>query len=374
MISGLCVLSTLEEFPNIKKQWNELVHNKCENPFLLTGLAQKLYPSNGATEEKPLFLTYFARNRLVGVAPPVAVYGGVLKVARFGVDPALDQDFIAREEYRETFLKEMTGFVFANMGCNVIDISLPTETRKIRTFKNLCKDRRIHVLMRQVAGHTVLPVDKSWSEFENERGRNFRRFFHKIERKMAIAGTWKTVVTTQKDSATEIYRDILEIEKLSWKEQWSAKKHLGIDWGLAGIWQGALCASFEPDFAWHVAFLEINGRKIAYSFWIEYKHTGFICKTSFDQRFRKYYPGIFVNNIVVRELFKKPGIKQIDFQTNLPFHERWTSTLKPRFRLMISKSLIPIAATELLGSPSFLHIRSSVRKVAPHLPAIPFLQ
>jgi len=365
MASIIRVFSAPKEMLRVKGQWNELIHDQSENPFLLTGFVEQFLKSSIDEPRKNLLLICLAGQKIVGVAPPITIipWRGIFKVANFLFDDYFDTDFVVQEEYREDFLYQAVDFLFRKAGCNLINISLPSGTKNLRILRNVTKELGAYALTRLGADHTVLPVEKPWIEFEKDRGRNFRRFFRKIERKMGLAGTWRILISTKEDYESEILKDILEIEESSWKQGYRNQRGLENDESLLRLWKGAFSSSLEKGFNWQVAFLELNGKKIAYSFWVEYKDAAFICKTSFDQRYRQYYPGIYVNNVAVRTLFDTQLTKQIDFMTDLPFHERWTAESRPRFRLTISKSPVPIMIANLLGSQVFRSIRSSVNAI-----------
>ncbi len=362
---GIHVISTQKELVQLKTYWNELVNNYSQSPFLLNSFIEKFWPSYVDLGVKPFCLAYYTKDRIVGISPPIIVKGRVLKIAKFAAYGWYEHDFIVEEEYRTSFLNSVIDFLFSNAGCNIIDISLPTKTPNLTVFKDVCKKSKLFDRTSYGIDHAVIPVNKSWREYENGKGRRFTKFFRKIEEKLKSEANWKAEIINQEPSRKdEIFNCILEIEQSSWKAEWRNQKKLSIDPSLCNIWNGALDTSRESGVTWHVAFLEINGKNIAYSLWFEYKGTAFMSKTSFNQNYRKYYPGIFLNNIVVRELFNKPEIKQIDFMTHLAFHDRWISKPTQRFRFMISKSQIPMKIIRALSYLNYITRRSN-RKMSP---------
>jgi hypothetical protein len=112
-------------------------------------------------------------------------------------------------------------------------------------------------------------------------------------------------------------------------------------------------AEIEPSFKWDVWFLELNNQAIAYSLFIKYKGVSYVAKTSYDKRYRRLYPGIYVTNAAICEFFNKRQIRKIDFLTDLPFHGTWTSLCSPRVRIMMARStvLLYIVKFVLLSKP-----------------------
>ena len=342
--------SYIRSFDSIEQigieEWNEIA-GKSENPYYLYGFIEQFFKSAKKFGGKPLFLVCFDEQEIVGIAPIlINSWKGIFRTANFLTGPDFDPDFVIKEEHREPFLHNVIDFLFKNVGCNLVDISLPS--KNLCVLKNASESLGAHHLISSIEGHSVLHVEETWAEFEKRRGRNFKKFFRSIERKMEQSGTWKVVFTSKQSSTAKICEDILEIEKLSWKQDYRTQRGVKQDEGLLQLLTGAFNSSLETGFRWQVAFLEVNGQNIAYSFWYEYKDTAFICKTSFNSSYKKYYPGVYINNAVVREIFNNPEIKQIDFMTALPFHARWEPKIIPRFRLIISKSHIPIVITKAL--------------------------
>lgn len=348
---------------DLKEKWNELVHYKCANPYFLSSFIEQRFRSiaKDGGDKKPLLLVYSVGQEIVGIAPFVVhSWKGIFRAASFITGYDFDPDFVVQEGYREDFLYQIIDFLLGKAGCNLINFLMPSKTESFEVLLRASKSFRTYSMIYPIAGHSVIPVQMSWAEFEKERGRNFRRFFQKIERKMGSIGNWKAVLATKENSEIEIYRNILEIEMSSWKQTY--RTHMGEDSDqvLLELWMSAINSSNEIEFGWHVAFLEINGKKIAYSFWIEYKDKAFICKTSFDKNYRKYYPGVYINNVVIRALFNNPKIKQIDLMTDLPFHDRWKPRLIPRSLLQISKSPISIALFKTYHNRHLKSIRHRV--------------
>jgi len=133
-------------------------------------------------------------------------------------------------------------------------------------------------------------------------------------------------------------------------------------------WNGSrYTARTEPDFNWSVWFLEFNGQTWAYALILQYKETAFIVKTSYDERYRRFQPGIYINNAAIRELFNKRQVRKIDWLTDLPFHRNWTSMCLPRVGVKLSqKGVIPTIAGFVLASAYTRNIRSCVGQLGKH--------
>jgi hypothetical protein len=134
------------------------------------------------------------------------------------------------------------------------------------------------------------------------------------------------------------------VEEGCWKNNWRIHNNSVVlaDGDLLNLWTGAgLAAKDYPDLKRRIWFLNLDGKPIAYNLAIEYKGTIYMCKTSFNNKYRNLSPGIYLNNIAIQDSFNSRCINMIDFLTNLPFHERWTRNRLFRVRFSLSKGTMP---------------------------------
>ncbi len=370
MASHIQAFDSINQILSIK-EWNELA-SKSENPYYLRGFIEQFFKSAIKLKQKPLCLIYFSEQKAVGIAPiAISHWRGVFRIASFLTGSDLDPDFVVEEKYREQFIHETIDFLFRKMGCTSIDFSMPSKTRSLQILKKTSKPH----IVRATTGHSVLFFEETWAEFEKRRGRNFKKFFRNIERRLTLSGNWTIEFASNKYAPAEIKEYFLEIEKESWKQNYRAERGIERDEGLLELFTAATNTQLtEAGFKWEVAFLEVNGKKIAYSFYYQYKGTVFLCKTSFDDNYKKCYPGVYINNAVIREVFNNAAIKRIDFMTDLPFHYRWAPKKTARSRITMSNSPIPIATAKALQNPHLLHILGKIAKATNRtLPYLPLL-
>jgi hypothetical protein len=301
-------------------------------------------------------------NTIVGAAPLITKKFGI-QFAKFVGGAWFPRDFIVEDQYRETCIAHILDFLFKTLRCQSVEFTLPAESPNLRILKQKCKASRIYFSANLATGHCIISVDCSWDEFEASRGKNFRRRFKKIGRHLNKAGSWRITCVENGDKEIDVFERILDVERRSWKEGWRTQRGMEIDPDLPMIWEGAqYTARTEPDFKWSVWFLELNDQTLAYTLVLQYKEVAFVIKTSYDERYKKFYPGLYVNNVAIRELFNKRQVRNIDLLADLPFHRTWTSMCLPRARVMMwRKGLIP----NIIGS---LLVSAYVRKILNVIP------
>ena len=350
------VIPDPSELPEIEGVWNILINKCSKNPIFLSGFIKQFmefYRSKGWT---PLVLVISADKTIVGIAPLMTKKRFGVRFVKFLSKSWFSPDFIIDEQYRENCIAHILDFLFKTLKCQFVDLTMPAESQNLQILKQKCKANRIYFCTKRGSwadmSHCIIPVGCTWDDFKRLRGRNFRRRFKKIERNLDRVGSWRIIRVENGDKGSDAIKKILDVERMSWKEAWRTRKGIEIDQDLLMIWKGSqYTARIEPDFKWRAWFLELNDQTLAYSLVLQYKETAFIIKTSYDERYKRFFPGIYVNNAAIRELFNKRQVRKIDWLTDLPFHRNWTSICLPRVRVMMSrKSVLPTIMGHVLTS------------------------
>lgn len=223
------------------------------------------------------------------------------------------------------------------MGCHVVDFRLPAKSHNLSVLKQVCRESGIDCISYSHTGCATVPVDSSWSQFEKKR-RHLRREIERTNRRLMEKGQLSIKWFGNGDDKTKIFKKILTIEKSSWKALQQKSKKFEVDASIIFVLNGCVQTALTvPLFNWGVAVLELNETPIAHSMFLEFNGHAYICKTSFNDNYRKLGPGIYINYAVVRELMRRNNIKLIDFMTNLPFSHKWASNVVPINRIIISK-------------------------------------
>jgi hypothetical protein len=230
------------------------------------------------------------------------------------------------------------------MGCRFATAFLAASSPNLHLLAHQCKDDGISLRMTSSAfiAYRFMPVNCSWDSFQSGKGRHFRRKSKIMERNFGFAGSSK-VLFFENDAATKgVFQRILEVERASWKQRHRFQHGFTLDSDLVDIWEAAIMAYKAYDgFKLLVWLLEMNGDTIAYSLGCQYKGTAYLAKTSFDDKWRTLYPGVYINDLAIRDLFRSGEVKAISFMTNLPFHERWTSLYLPRVKVLMWRGALP---------------------------------
>lgn len=376
------VITDFSKLLEIEDFWNELINKTSENPFFLTGFLKQFmdfYRSNGWT---PLVLVISVDEMIGGIAPLMTKKKFGVRFVKFLSESWFSPDFIADDRYRKICIGLTLDFLFKTFRCQFVDLTLPAESPSLQILKQMCKAKKIYFCTKRWRwadmGHTIIPISHSWHEFTKLRGYNFRRRFEKrLKQNLNRAGSWKIICIGNEDKESAVIEKILNVERMSWKHLWRTRRGMGTDQDLLMIWNGAqYMARIEPNFKWSVWFLELNEQTIAYALVLQYKKVAFIVKTSYDKRYKKLQPGIYINNEAIRDLFNKRQVGKIDYLTDLPFHRNWTSICLPRVKVMMSRrGIVPIIMGYVFASEYTRNIVESIPEtLSKKMPLIPYLK
>ncbi len=334
-LKGL-VISDINKMVTVQDLWDKWVKENSNNPFLYTGYQNQLFQEYKVNP--PSNLLFLANDKVVGLYPSgIKTMGFLYRYCIFALGIDFERDFNFGER-KEEILKFMVKTVFEKLNCSYLDFVLPSDSENIKILEAISVDLGLNFSTEPEKGHSVLQVKSSWAEFEKIRGRNLRKMINKTERQLTELGTWKIEILGKEQDESKLFQRVLEVEKESWKDQFYKKHKMPMDRNLLFVWKGSQRVSlYDQGYDWKVAFLELNGKTIAYSLFTQFKESAFVIKTSFSDKYRKLYPGIYINHVVLRELFGRQTVKEIDFLTDLDFHRKWTSPPPARTRVMLSK-------------------------------------
>jgi CelD/BcsL family acetyltransferase involved in cellulose biosynthesis len=350
-------ITDIKDILPIEHQWNTLVNESSKNPFLLSEFTKQFMESTvkGWT---PLIIVISVNNRVLGIAP-LKTKKSYLGRYIESLNPPWCSEFFFEEQYRNTCIGYTLDFIFNTLKCKFASFTLPEESPNLTSLIKQCKPRKIHLNTTTAMAHRIVPITSTWTKFEASRTKNFRKDIRRIKRNLDKMGSWKTICAEGKEQSG-ITEKILSVEERSWKEIWRAQKGEK-DWILTSILRAASqSAKIEPNFKWNVWFLELKDKIISYILAIEYKEVVYFVKTSHDEQYKRFHPGILIQHSAIQEQFTIGQNKYIDFLTDLPYHQKWTDKCLSRVGVQLIKGTVPTFAQFMLKN-------TIIQKISSHL-------
>jgi hypothetical protein len=331
------------------------VNKWSKNPFSLSGFNSKFIGSNGLRGWTRFVLVVKTNEKIIATAPLVIKKRLGIRFAEFFPSWWFSPDFVVDEGYHETCMRYVVEYLFKTLKCRFARFYLPVESTNLETIEQQCKIHGIGFSAKNQSRHRILPVEGTWDEFQEKKGR--RRIIRQIERKLNQIGPWKIEYVENVSNRQDVLKMMLDVEKMSWKESWRNRMRIATDEELLMVWEGSqIVARTKKDFKCSVWFLRVNSETVAYTFVIKYNGIAFLTKTSYDDRFRKFYVGKYVMNIAISNMFNEGQIRTIDFMTDIPFMSAWTSWSLDRVRVFMWKGNVAALAERLLSNNYMLSV------------------
>jgi hypothetical protein len=303
------------------EELDAFVGSRSKNPFLLGGFISQSMESNYAEGWKPLFLVIKSKGKIVGTAPLMIREKMGIRFAQLFPN-TYATDFNADSYYLDAVIESIFHYLFESLNCQFVRFLLSAESPNLKIIERQCKVHGISCSSGNQYTHYNIPVESTWDEFQKKKGR--RRIIRQIECKLDAIGPWDVEYVDDVSQHSEVLGELLEIERKSWKAQ-EPEVIAKTTEELLMAWAGSEnVPRTKTDFKCSVWFLKINDERVAYTFVIRYKGTAFVHKTSYDERYKKFYVGKYINNVAIRDMFNEGLIKSIDFMSSFPFMSFWT--------------------------------------------------
>jgi hypothetical protein len=363
-------MSDPAELAEISEAWDRLVRRCSTNPYLLTGFVEGMMELDRSRGWSPLLLHMTSDGVTVGVAPLMTKTRFGMRRVQFLFPPYYSPDFVLEERSREPCLRLIVQYLFETLHCTFADLILPAESPSADILRRVCERSRTYFSEHAVPGHVIIRVKGTWDEFRAARSANFRRQFKALKSQLDQAGSWRIIHGSCDGGDPRATERIHLVESVSWKVRKNRTEK--IDEDLPLILRGsARAAKKDPDFKSWACFLELDGQTLSYVLVLEYRGLAVFAKTSFDERFSRYSPGTFVCNESIRRVFDEGRVTTIDFATDLPLMQRWSSTRLGRVRVTMCRGhVLPIAVRLLMGN---VHRNKAFARIWKMMSTVPML-
>ena len=365
---SITTISDPAELAKFSDVWDELIRRCSTSPLFLTGFVKEVMELNRSRGWSPLLLCLAKDGVTIGVAALMTRIQFGIRYARFLLDPWCSPDFVIEDSCRELCIRLIVEHLFQTLHCAILDLTLPADSPNVGILGIVCESSGLHSCKRAASGHNIIRVKGTWDEFRAARGRNFRKYFKGLERRLDRSGSWRIVRLSCDGRDPGAIERIHWVEKMSWKEAWRKRKGKTDEDLLLALRGSATTARRELDFRPWGCFLELGGQTLAYVLVLEYKAVAILLKTSFDERFGEYYPGTYSLNESIRQLFDEGRVTTIDFVIDLPFHSRWSPTCLGRIRVVICRGHVSSIVVRFLTGNAQTKLFAIVRTITSTFP------
>jgi len=295
-------------------------------PLHLGSFLPSLWPREGW---KSLLLIAKKNNDITGIAP--------IRVQTKGFIRFIEVQYVLKKDMRYETIKSMFYYIFKYIKCKYLILNCSYNDPKcafiIKSLKELSLTYKIKILNKR----KVIKVNFNWEEFAKNKGSNFRSRFRKMENKMKIDHEIKVIHYDRHNYPDYLLYHIFYIESKSWKQ----KEKYGVNQNLLDIYNAMINEElYNDDFSWEVFILYLNNKPISYCINLTCNNYYYIVLTSYNERYKKYYPGIYVINEAIKYVLSYKKIRKIDFLTDMSFMSAWTIDRENTYQLNIWSNII----------------------------------
>lgn len=170
-----------------------------------------------------------------------------------------------------------------------------------------------------------LKMTGDWDEFLSTKSSNFRYTLKRKEKTLKKAGEISVRWYQSVSELDDLYRDILEVEKTSWK----ISANMSISQSeIEQNYYKYLLPYLADENVLFANVLYLNNSPIAYSLCYMFKGRVGQIKTSFNDAYNKLSPGLIVNKHAIKKSFEI-GAQEFDFLGDvMPHKVHWTSLVR----------------------------------------------
>jgi hypothetical protein len=330
------VITDPSKILELRKYIGDFVNKWSQNPFFLPGFTSKFMESNRLKNGTPFVLVVTANDEIIGIVPLMIKTILGIRFAKFFPAYTFSPDFVIDDRYREDCIEYILEYLFKKQNCLFATFGFSSESPNLKIIKQQCKKYGIGFSNDSQLNQKIIPIENSWDEFLKKKGR--RRIIRQMERKIDQIGPWNIKCIENVINRPDVLEKILDVEKMSWKESWRNTMQIEKDEILLMTWEGSqIEAKTTKDFKCSAWFLEIKGETVAYTLVTKYKGTAFIGKTTYDNRFKKFYIGKYIMFATIRDLFNDGQINTINFMGDFPFMSFWTSSSLNHVKVSLCK-------------------------------------
>jgi uncharacterized protein YaiE (UPF0345 family) len=285
-------------------------------------------------KDKPiLFLLIRNEKGPIGLAP--LLFDGEKEVLLFPVNGHTYRPNLILGGDREELLKVL----FSHLRNRAPTVKLCLHEVELDSFlakslPKVAKECRIVTVFKKVSSSPFLKINTDWQSFLNSKSKHFREEQKRKANKMRKTGQLDFVKVSNPEQIHGAMRDILIIERNSWKEKEGSSLT-----GVPGLQEFYLdvAETFAKKNCLCTYLFYSNSVPIAHLFGIVYESRYYALKTSYDESYKELSPGVVLFNYALQDIFQS-DLKECDF---LGVESRWKNEIASDTRDLVNIFVYP---------------------------------
>jgi CelD/BcsL family acetyltransferase involved in cellulose biosynthesis len=297
-------ISTESSFATLDEDWDRLVRSRPRpSPYLLHCWLSDWWRFYGDGGELAVHVAY-RDGRLVGALPLCVRPHHGLRVLSFvgGEGSSLGDVLVDPEEPPEVAVALVERA--ASSGQDFADFTgLPTDSRLVEVLGS-----RLRLIVRSEA--PVLDLSPGWDAVYRSKMPSKRRNHHRRRRRqLAEQGRVEVTVARTEPALEQALEDAFSLHMLRWRGRPDGS---GFATPLGRSFNHALVKSLAPLDVPRIVLLKIDGRPVAFHYYLAFERTMFVHRIAFDPAFGQFSPGV-INTLDAIEAAAAEGLTRVEF-------------------------------------------------------------
>jgi len=180
-------------------------------------------------------------------------------------------------------------------------------------------------LVRRKDSTPIIRLEGGWDAYLASRPRHLRHELTRKRKRLDLEWDAKWIGVADAAGVERAMTDVLRIERNSWKDREGTSL---VSEPSAAAFYNRVARSCAPRGWWRVELLYLDGQPVAHLLAAVYRGTYYALKTSYDEAYRAWSPGIVLFQHVIHSAFEE-GLATFDF---LGEEARWKDELANDFR------------------------------------------
>jgi CelD/BcsL family acetyltransferase involved in cellulose biosynthesis len=297
-------ISTETSFATLEEEWDRLVRSRPRpSPYLLHRWLVDWWRFYGVGGELAVHVAY-RDGRLVGALPLCVLPSHGLRVLSFvgGEGSSLGDVLVAEEERPEVAAALVDRAV--SSGQDFADFTgLPTESRLVELL-----GPRLTLIERSEA--PVLDLSPGWEAVYRSKLPSKRRNHHRRRRRqLAELGHVEVAIARTEPDLEQALEDAFTLHALRWRGRPDGS---GFATPVGRRFNHAMVKSLAPLDVPRIVLLKIDGRPVAFHYYLALERTMFVHRIAFDPAFGQFSPGV-INTLDALEAAAAEGLTRVEF-------------------------------------------------------------
>jgi len=350
-------ITNVSQLPEIEGDWRKILDlSGCKNLFLTYEWITVWL--NHFWKDKPiLFLLIKNEKGPVGLAP--LLVDGEKEALVFPVNGhTYRPNLIFGGDHTELLKSLFAHLRETSRRVKLFLYEVELDSALVKTLPNIARECRIVTVFKKVSSSPFLSIHTDWESFLKSKSKHFREEQKRKANKMRRAGRVDFVKVSNPDQIHEVMRDILSVERNSWKEKEGSSFTAGP--GLQGFYSD-VAETFARKHCLCTYLVYFNSVPVAHLFGIAYENRYYALKTSYDESYKELSPGVFLFTSALQDIFGC-GLKEFDF---LGVESRWKNELASGTRDLVNVFVHPRTISHVFAGYFENTIKPLVREKAP---------